>query len=549
MSLFWIKINTTEITKNYSSSFQNISIINDSKVYLTVLDKNLTPTDDSIQITLPAKKIQNVYIPKDTFVWYAIENGGICTYMINEVIQLKNYNISTVHEIVTLDSDKEITVPEGALVTIQNHSTTHDAAVSFNTIGSGSFVLATFQTMSIPCCSETVVKFIGHDNQIVSYLIQQSPSVTQLSDDMSQKIDTMYTDLLYLKNNMIDMTELDALTKEINKLNWSNLFTKNINSPTLEILLDKLIVDPEISSEGIDKHSILTCYINFKLKVDYNGTPTDIDAYMLFDFVKETQNGSGFISNIKVSNDILRDIIDSFKITWDTTDPEISEGFRINIFFKNNVLNDVNNVGIVSYKIYDTNNAYKVDSTGTSFSSQMVLDYNVLMYNEESNSATETDIKSIISDCSVMTPIDDIIVISEPIINMNKSGDGLIYIETASNIIFQTASLNPENTLYGITIIVPVSLNLNVNKLRPTVAYVDYNKNLSTIDYRKILNLILLCDESTFNVSTDDQNHTITLNIYNSRNNYYLFKLVNELNDIIQHTNKILTIKSTANQN
>lgn len=206
--LYWRELKFDN-TKRYSWVFHNYAIIINSEVLIHVAKADApAPDNDSPYFTIPFSSYRDdIRTEPGDKIYYTTRNGGEMSYHYGEINETQNYDIETKHESYTISGEKSITVPEGAMVSIQSNPerNSKEAYLKYrlgNRDYSGEFRLYGAQQVAFTFTTETVITFFAENDFIVDVLITASQNVSQLSAEMQEKIDKLVADLNGAMENM-----------------------------------------------------------------------------------------------------------------------------------------------------------------------------------------------------------------------------------------------------------------------------------------------------------------------------------------------------------
>ena len=242
-SLTWIEVGQ-DVTVGKIIKVQNRSLVPESTVHIYV--GNTPPTStDTPRHTLVSMQVFTLSIPVNVRVFYATEKGGIFTFTQNELHDLINYDIPTIHKKVMLPANAThvVNVPEGATITMQNHSD-DVIGVSLGGVDDGVFILSSLQLLSESVVSDSTVTFKGNvlNPTEFSYSIVQSAVITQLSNEFMLRVSTMEANINMLINDMASDQDLIIVQKMLEYNKFSSALTVSSTSAD-KILLPMMKVD------------------------------------------------------------------------------------------------------------------------------------------------------------------------------------------------------------------------------------------------------------------------------------------------------------------
>lgn len=218
--MIWTKIDNYDNTKEIVLSIQNASFIPNSKVHFCITEDPVPDETNYSTLTGPNQWTNNVSPGSNVF--YAVENGGICSYWHNYKLTLVNYDIPTKHVDITLTGNETVTFPEGAYIVLQGKST---IPIRYNMSGgTGTFILIQNQMVSYTFSKDTDITFIysGQPLEQVSYFQGQSPNVTMLSESTQQLLDDIITKMDAMILNMATKAELQVVHRRTYYGQWSD---------------------------------------------------------------------------------------------------------------------------------------------------------------------------------------------------------------------------------------------------------------------------------------------------------------------------------------
>ena len=262
----WKKVEIDK-TVDHIILIQNSSIIPNSLVYLSFTTENVADENNTFMITGPNQ--WEGRIKAGTNLFYAEEHGGEFSYTAFPVEKLENYDIPTIHKDIQA-MRQSITCPEGSYFVIQNKDVT---PFSVSIVGEGQFILTENQMLSFTFASESTVVVHG-TGQKASYMIAEAPSLTQLSKDVQDKLNEIYTSHKQLLTKILTREEFTKFKRKMECGKWSDSQTLNgfkmsfKSDPFYETgwLNDNSVIDLianiKYLENGIEKHALLQCTIN-----------------------------------------------------------------------------------------------------------------------------------------------------------------------------------------------------------------------------------------------------------------------------------------------
>ena len=231
--MIWQKV-TTDPTKKYYFTIQNISVVPNSYVYIKIKDTDSTPTDDNGAIKLTSKNMFSSVLPANSYMYLATSDGGVIGSVVNEVIPTMNYDIETVHHDIALTSGlKDIDVPKGGLLVLQNKT---DETIYF-TVGKkeGKGELEKHQIFAIAFAKDTKVQVTGNPTAKFTYIITNSINMTGLDKTITDKLDYILSNLNIFTDKYITKEALEQVANMIGRGEWSSNLNFNIgNSNEIE---------------------------------------------------------------------------------------------------------------------------------------------------------------------------------------------------------------------------------------------------------------------------------------------------------------------------
>lgn len=264
----WKKVEIDK-TVDHIILIQNSSIIPNSLVYLSFTTKNTADEDNTFMLTGPNQ--WEGRIKAGTNLFYAEEHGGEFTYSAFPIEKLENYNIPTEHKDIQA-MRQSISCPEGSYFVIQNKDST---PFSISIVGEGQFILTENQMLSFTFANDSTVVIHG-TGQKASYMIAEAPSLTQLSKEVQDKLNEIYTAHKEILKKIITREEFTKFKRKMECGKWSDSQTLSDfkisfkSDPFYETdwLNDKSVIDIianiKYTDNTIEKHALLQCTINMK---------------------------------------------------------------------------------------------------------------------------------------------------------------------------------------------------------------------------------------------------------------------------------------------
>jgi hypothetical protein len=262
----WKKVEIDK-TVDHIILIQNSSIIPNSLVYLSFTTANTADENNTFMLTGPNQ--WEGRIKAGTNLFYAEEHGGEFTYSAFPIEKLENYNIPTEHKDIQA-MRQSIICPEGSYFVIQNKDVT---PFSISIVGEGQFILTENQMLSFTFANESTVVVHG-TGQKASYMIAEAPSLTQLSKEVQDKLNEIFTSHKEVLKKVITREEFTKFKRKMECGKWSDAQTLNgfkisfKSDPFYESdwLNDKAVVDIianiKYLDNGVEKHALLQCSIN-----------------------------------------------------------------------------------------------------------------------------------------------------------------------------------------------------------------------------------------------------------------------------------------------
>lgn len=308
----WKKI---ELNRNADQilMIQNSSVVPHSLVEISFTETN-SPGQSTFILTGP--NTWSGRVKKGTNVFYQESQGGIFTYSAYDIEPLKNYDIPTVHNDITLTTENKILqIPEGAYFVIQNKS---DEPLFMSIVGEGTFTLIKNQMLSFTFTKDTEVKLVGN-NQHVSYLYGEAPSLTQLSTKTKELIEEIHAGWELLKREAATRNELYAVENrtfynkysEYSEIQMSsipsNLNLLSFNFPIFEI-------DMYYNSSPLSNGNTIDILVELMYKSN------DVVKRSIFELgITYSENGDGCLSRFSCDDDIIRKLFRSVTMNYDRT--------------------------------------------------------------------------------------------------------------------------------------------------------------------------------------------------------------------------------------
>lgn len=223
--LYWRELEFDN-SKRYSWVFHNYAVIINAEVLIHIAKADApAPNNDSPYFTIPFSSYRDdIRTEPGDKIYYTTRNGGELAYHYGEINQTHNYDIPTEHTSHTISGEKTITIPEGAMVSLQANPERNgkDTFIKYR-LGdrdrSGEFRLYGAQQVAYTFTTETEITFFSENDFFLDVLITASQNVSQLSKDMQDKIDKLVADL---KAAMENMATKDMLQKVLMKTKRDN---------------------------------------------------------------------------------------------------------------------------------------------------------------------------------------------------------------------------------------------------------------------------------------------------------------------------------------
>ena len=198
--LYWRELEFDN-SKRYSWVFHNYAVIINAEVLIHIAKADApAPNNDSPYFTIPFSSYRDdIRTEPGDKIYYTTRNGGELAYHYGEINETHNYDIPTEHTSHTISGEKTITVPEGAMVSLQANPERNgkDTFIKYR-LGdrdrSGEFRLYGAQQVAYTFTTETEITFFSENDFFLDVLITASQNVSQLSKDMQDKIDKLVSD-------------------------------------------------------------------------------------------------------------------------------------------------------------------------------------------------------------------------------------------------------------------------------------------------------------------------------------------------------------------
>lgn len=310
--MVWSKIPNLDTTKDYIYYFQNRSKIATSYVHISITE-NAT-YDENSAFLLQGRQYLRIRVPAGTNVFYAEEDGGIFIFSKAEIEKLVNYDIPTTGERVimgTVNGTKMLTAPEGAYIALQNVSD-FEYEIKYTIGGAGPFALTQHQMVTFSFTKDTEIKVTSTESQAkLSYVIAQSPNVTQLSDENKQKLEDILHEIRLVQESMARKEEVEFVEDRSYMDKWSDAYTYSKNL-TKKVDMGTYAPDVDYRSANLDATDVLyaVTYMTFSY---YDDTVTGNKAQT---FAKENE---GITWDYPKNADLSR-VDDDDRVTASQTD-------------------------------------------------------------------------------------------------------------------------------------------------------------------------------------------------------------------------------------
>lgn len=234
--LYWRELEFDN-SKRYSWVFHNYAVIINAEVLIHIAKADApAPNNDSPYFTIPFSSYRDdIRTEPGDKIYYTTRNGGELAYHYGEINQTHNYDIPTEHTSYTISGEKTITIPEGAMVSLQANPERNgkDTFIKYR-LGdrdrSGEFRLYGAQQVAYTFTTETEITFFSENDFFLDVLITASQNVSQLSKDMQDKIDKLVADLKAAMENMATKDMLQKVFMRTKRDNFILLPNKVISN-------------------------------------------------------------------------------------------------------------------------------------------------------------------------------------------------------------------------------------------------------------------------------------------------------------------------------
>ena len=261
--MVWSKIPNLDTTKDYIYYFQNRSKIATSYVHISITEN--AAYDENSAFLLQGRQYLRIRVPAGTNVFYAEEDGGIFMYSKAEIEKLVNYDIPTTgNRIMLAGTAHTLTAPEGAYIALQNVSD-FDYEIKYTIGEAGPFTLTQHQMVTFSFTKDTDIKISSSESLAkISYVIAQSPNVTQLSDDNKQKLEDILHEIRLVQESMARKEEVEFVEDRSYMDKWSEPYTYSKNL-TKKVSMGTYTPDVDYRSANLDETDIMyaVTYLSF----------------------------------------------------------------------------------------------------------------------------------------------------------------------------------------------------------------------------------------------------------------------------------------------
>lgn len=234
--LYWRELEFDN-SKRYSWVFHNYAVIINAEVLIHIAKADApAPNNDSPYFTIPFSSYRDdIRTEPGDKIYYTTRNGGELAYHYGEINETHNYDIPTEHDSYTISGEKTITIPEGAMVSLQANPERNgkDTFIKYR-LGdrdrSGEFRLYGAQQVAYTFTTETEITFFSDNDFFLDVLVTASQNVSQLSQEMQEKIDKLVADLKAAIENMATKDMLQKVYMKTKRDDFILLPNKSISN-------------------------------------------------------------------------------------------------------------------------------------------------------------------------------------------------------------------------------------------------------------------------------------------------------------------------------
>ena len=266
--MIWTKIVIPDPSLDWIWVFQNVSLLPSSQVLISITTDSAA--DPPNAFVLVGRQYLINKIPAGTNVFYAVDAGGKYVGRGTTAIKAVNYDIPTVHKNIILSDTVPTTIlaPEGSYIALQNLS---ESDIRYSLDGSGNFSITEYQMTTFSFTRDTTVTVKGSKgNEILSYLIAQSPNVTMLSDENRQLLEDIINEMRLMQEIMATKMELEVVEWRTYLDKWSPVDTVTVGTVS-NIRSGPFIIDEDFESLDIEVDDIV--YVASNIEFQYTAPP------------------------------------------------------------------------------------------------------------------------------------------------------------------------------------------------------------------------------------------------------------------------------------
>lgn len=327
--MLWKEIPNQDPSKTWLFYIQNFAKTPNAYVHLYIATDGEEPSSqDQPQQTLIALQVLRIYIQPNSKVYFAEENGGVCTAIKTEKIPFVNYDVPIYHRNIPLNTEYRFTAPEGSEIVFQNFSGDGDCFINIG--GGDGWIRATrYATLIDSFHDDTEITIKGETGtEVISIIQKQSIAVTQLSDENIDLLEDLLTRVEMIENNYVNTTQLD----EVRKRTYLSLYspysevikymTNNIQTKTFKSNIE------EYRSKLYD-NVVLNVVNIFNFTYDDNEITDSISGYLSFDILV-SDNLVDSVLNIYTDNQFIKENLKEIKLNRNRSKDQLNFEFIFN---------------------------------------------------------------------------------------------------------------------------------------------------------------------------------------------------------------------------
>lgn len=330
--MLWKELPNQDPSKTWLFYIQNFAKTPNAYVHLYITDGEAPSSQDQPQQTLIALQVLRIYVQPNFKVYFAEENGGICTAIKTEKIPFVNYDVPTYHKNIPLAEEYAFTAPEGSEIVFQNFSGDGDCFINIG--GGDGWIRATrFATLIDSFHDDTEITIKGETGtEVISIIQKQSLAVTQLSDENLALLEDLLTRVELIEENYVNQTQLDEVRKRTYYGLWSpysevtKSATNNIQTKTFHTQVD------EYRSVLYSNDRIIKVANIFNFSYNEDEIVKTSSGYLAFDILLSDKINDGLLS-IYTDNLFIKENLTQIKLNRDAN----NENLTIEFIFKDTI--------------------------------------------------------------------------------------------------------------------------------------------------------------------------------------------------------------------